>query len=399
MALTYSQLPNSVSDVFESIVSTVESNLSSETSVTVPSINFHCETWVELQSRLISEGKDSETKGTRFPLVALIRNFDKSFDANDDRFNSELTLIIVTQSDATMLSEDRITTNFIPTLRPIEAELFAVIKTSPYFSGYNSSSPSYTSYESFNLGSNDAKSYKLPEHLDGIIIDKLKLKFNPIMQTFARSGPSSDLSYINNVAQITTQAIGTTLRVAFTEIYIITSGTPVYTLFTSHDNVEKPITLGGSVTISISGYTGEYYGYVKCDDGLTVSKLYFYFKVVNGVMTKNISYNEFKLQNFTLTGFAAPYYPFEVLTQTTANKAIVNKVVIRQGEGIEPHPEQCTVLNTIPYVPSTAETTDNTYSETLTKITDYRCIQCSVYVDTANNTTTELQSISYYNLT
>jgi len=397
MALTYSQLPISVSDVFESIVSTVALNLLTEISVSVPSINFHCETWVELQSRLISEGKDSETKGVRFPLVALIRNFDKSFDANDDRFNSELTLIIVTQSDATMLSEDRITTNFIPTLRPIEAELFAVIKTSPYFSGYNSSSPSYTSYESFNLGSNDAKSYKLPEHLDGIIIDKLKLRFNPIMQTFARQGPTKTLSYLNNVSKITAQYVSGVFRIGFAEAQYSGLGTPVYTLFTSHDENSYTVTVASSQIINVAGYTGEYFGSIHSNDGYTTSILYFFYKIVNGVVTKYTSLVVFKLQNFTLTGFTTPYYPFEIKTQITANKDVVKQLVIKQGVSVGP--EIYTTLETANFTPSTDDTTEITYSETLEQITDYRCIGMDVSFDTANNTTTEQSSVSYYKLT
>lgn len=397
MALTYSQLPISVSDVFESIVSTVEANLSSETNVTVPSINFHCETWVELQSRLISEGKDSETKGTRFPLVALIRNFDKSFDANDDRFNSELTLIIVTQSDATMLSEDRITTNFIPTLRPIEAELFAVIKTSPYFAGYNSSSPSYTSYESFNLGSNDAKTYKLPEHLDGIIIDKLKLKFNPPMVNMYRLGPEVRRTYINNVAELTGQLIGSTFRIGLVDAQYLGDTQPdaiTYQIYTPHDDKTENITVGGSSQLYITGYTGEYVGYIQCDDDFTISKLYFYYKIVNGVVTKYTSYNKFRLQNQVTTGNTAPYYPFAIVTRSIFSNEVINKRLIQLQVD-----ENFTTLETELYTPSTDDTTEITYTEALDKPTNKRGIQCNLYIDTALNTTTQLPSISYYNLT
>ena len=397
MGKTYTNLSASISDVFESIVSTVESNLSTESSVAVSTINYHCETWVELQNRLIAESENPNTSGLRFPLVALIRNFDKDYKGNDGRFDSKLTLIIVTRSTATMLSEDRVTTNFIPTLRPIEEELFSVIRTSPYFSGYMSVRPPHTSYESYNLGLTDAKSYKLPEHLDGIIIDNLQLKFNPTLVDLYRQGPIKTLSYINNVSQITIQYVSGVFRIGLSEAQYTGLGTPTYTISTSHNSDYSTITVGGSKVVNVAGYTGEYYGSIQSNDGYTTAILYFFYKVVNGVVTKYTSFVEFRLQNFTLTGFATPYYPFEILTQTTVNKAILSNVILKTGVGIEP--EVLETLETVNYTPSTANTTAIAYAESLPLLTDYRYIQMTVSLDTANNTTTDQVSTAYFKLT
>ena len=397
MAKTYTNLSVSISDVFESIVSTVESNLSTESSVSVSTINYHCETWVELQNRLIAESENPNTSGLRFPLVALIRNFDKDYKGNDSRFDSKLTLIIVTRSTATMLSEDRVTTNFIPVLRPIEEELFAVIRTSPYFSGYMSARPPHTSYESYNLGSTDAKSYKLPEYLDGIIIDNLQLKFNPTMVDMYRLGPTVSRTYINNVAELTGQVIGSTFRIALVDAQYLGDTQPdaiTYQIYTPHDDKTLNITVGGSSQLDITGYTGEYVGYIQCDDYFTVSKLYFYYKIVNGVVTKYTSSNKFRLQNQVTTGYTVPYYPFDIVTRSIFSHDVINKRLIQ----LQFH-ETFTTLETEFYTPSTDDTTETTYTEALDKPTDKRGIQCNLYIDTALNTVTEMPSISYYNLT
>lgn len=397
MAKTYTNLSISISDVFESIVSTVATNLYDDSSVTVLSINYHCETWVELQSRLIKESTDADAKGVRFPLVALIRNFDKDFKGNDGRFDSKLTLIIVTQSTATMLSEDRITTNFIPTLRPIEEELFSVIRTSPYFSGYMSARPPHTSYESFNLGSTDAKSYKLPEYLDGIIIDNLQLKFNPTMVDMYRLGPGVRRTYINNVAELTGQVIGSTFRIGLVDAQYLGDTQPdaiTYQIYTPHDDKTVNITVGGSSTLDIAGYTGEFVGYIQCDDNFTVSKLYFYYKLANGVIKKYTSSNKFRLQNQVTTGNTAPYYPFDISTRSIFSHDVINKRLIQLQVD-----ESFTTLETQLYTPSVDDTTEITYTEALDKPTNKRGIQCNLYIDTALNTTTQLPSISYYNLT
>ena len=397
MGKTYTNLSASISDVFESIVSTVESNLSTESSVAVSTINYHCETWVELQNRLIAESENPNTSGLRFPLVALIRNFDKDYKGNDGRFDSKLTLIIVTRSTATMLSEDRITTNFIPVLRPIEEELFSVIRTSPYFSGYMSVRPPHTSYESYNLGLTDAKTYKLPEYLDGIIIDNLQLKFNPTLVDLYRQGPTVSRTYINNVAELTGQVVGSTFRIGLVDAQYLGDTQPdaiTYQIYTPHDDKTANITVGGSSNLDIAGYTGEFVGYIQCDDDFTVSKLYFYYKIVSGVVAKYTSSNKFRLQNQVTTGYTVPYYPFDIVTRSIFSHEVINKRLIQLQVD-----ETFTTLETELYTPSTDDTTATTYTEALDKPTDKRGIQCNLYIDTSLNTTTQLPSISYYNLT
>ena len=72
-------------------------------------------------------------------------------------------------------------------------------------------------------------------------------------------------------------------------------------------------------------------------------------------------------------------------------------VILKTGVGNEP--EEVETLETVNYTPSTLDTTAISYSESLPLLTDYRYIQMTVSLDTANNTTTDQVSTAYFKLT
>lgn len=391
MALTYLQIPVNPADVFEDITNQVNDNLTSDTTLSIPRVKYHCETWTELQQRLAAEDKAEDTKSEKYPLLALIRNFSYDSKANDTSFKSSLTIVIVTQSTVDKLSEDREADNFTPILRPIRAELFRIIKNSRYFRGYIDCEADSKSSDSFKLGAED-KANKLPDYLDGIIIEIPELTFNPPFITFSKNGLPKTLSYQNNVSELTCSAAGNRLNVILTEA-VYTSSIPAtinYTIHTSHDDGASAVAIDTPTSFTFESETGEYFGYIMGDDGVTQSKLYFYYSVAQGQVTKFMSLNRFELLHFELGGFETPDYPFYINMDCTCNKAVItSRVVLADGGNVE---------NDELFATPIADTGSVTITLSDPAPTTYRDIVCAITIDGPGNTSTQLESISYYNL-
>ena len=398
MGATYTYLPRSLRDIFSELVGDVSDNLASEATLDIDQVSFKCETWIELIKRLEAEDVSTTHRATKYPLVALIRNYDEKYRADSSLADVSLTLVIVTPSEPTKLSEDRETDNYVPILRPIYAELMEVIKDSSYFRGYYMKYPTHTRIESFHLGTDSAqgnKAYLLPDCVDGIIIDGLELSLSEQSCSATVIGPDTEVVYLNNVSELnitTTQGSFTVTLVSagYTDTLAVGFGaSPTYTIYTHHTAASRSITVGQAIAYGdiTTEMTGEYYGYISCDDGFRESKLYFMYYLSGDAVTKvrNVtSQSKFVLSDFTITGEQYDDYPFDVTTRHQTNPGALLSFQNLAFDGGN-------AITEWSYAPLTRDTTSvrTTVSEPLNA--GYRDVTNDVSVSAQNFT-----NISYY---
>ena len=338
MGKTYQYLPVSIPDIFRDIVSTVSTNLASEESLNIPAVYFRCETWLELVANLTMDAKHPEYSNTRYPLIALIRNYDEKFTDDNGYADVSFNLIIVTRSTADKKSQQREDDNYIPILRPIYSELMECIKNSRKFANYFDTMPTHTKTESFLVGREGNRgntAYSLPDIVDGIIVTDLRLKVVPARGSLPIYGPTISISYLNNVSELEMRGLNTaTLSVLLVSAqYTDTNdlaNTPVYKVYFGHNQlVGYPITIGGRVQVDISSVdANDYYGYVQCDDGYTISKLNFYYKINSNKVKSLQSDSRFELTRFVTTMNQQGIYPFDIITKIVTNTAIIKSTSI-----------------------------------------------------------------------
>lgn len=396
MPKTYTYLPLSISTIFAELVSEVSTNLSDDTSVSVPQVSFKCETWIELIKRLEAEDNSTTHRSTKYPLVALIRNFDEKYTSENQNMEVSLTIVIVTQSTPTKLSEDRDADSYVPVLRPIYAELMEVIKDSTYIDGYYNRYPSHTKSESYQLGTETPQGnskHLLPDCVDAIIIEDLKLSVIPDKCRNIVVGSAVATVYVNNVSELRLANDSLAFNYFTVELlsaqYIDTlsvgyAASPLYYLLTTHDGQRVELLVGDTVTISsfTAEHTGLYSGYIECDDGVTVSRLTFYYKRLNSKIRLIGNQTKFLLTNFTTSGFEYDNYPFTVVTRHQALPSGVQKQTI-STEGND--------YLTLYYDPSVQDTTEKSTTIAVPILAGYRVVAATVMAEN-----TIFESISYF---
>lgn len=361
MAATYTSLPVSIPSLMKAIVSEVEVNLTSDATLDIPRVSFKCETWIKLMERLSKESQVRSFDDVKYPLVALLRNFDEKYKANTDLVEVSLTLVIVTPSTPTKESEDREVDNYTPILYPIYAELMSVLAESPYFLGYGISIE-HTKTDNMHLGVDGTQGntkYLLPDCVDGIIISGLKLGVIPSRCVGFNYGPSVQLTYLNNISDLDIYSNGDIITVTLSGAQYINTGfgsTPLYYLnvpTSSGYAQDYAIDIGEDITFPIEGLTDNYYiAYVWCDDGLTVSTLYFTFYVKNNQVVRYTRSVKYELTNFIVTGEEYTDYPFDVVHRFTySSPDIIEVIVLSEGGNVQ------YVNQFVPFVQDTTEIT------------------------------------------
>lgn len=396
MAQTYQYLPLSIRDIFAELVTEVSDNLSTEDDLSIDQVSFKCETWIELIKRVQSEDLSTTHRSTKYPLIALIRNFDEKYNADSYLTDVSLTLVIVTLSDPNKLSEDRESDNYVPILRPIYAELMEVIKGSNYFTGYYNLYPSHTKTESFQLGQSSESGntkYVLPDCVDGIIVSDLALKVRRDRCSTTVTGPAVSTVYLNNVSELSGSATTTQLTITFVSAgYTDTANvgygaSPQYMIHTDTEDTDSAIVVEGTHVISSVGIDNGYYtGYIYCDDGVTESKLYFFYYILDGRIMSSTEQSKMVLQNFTTTGFYYTDYPFDVVTRF---QNFPGAYIARQSLSIDGGNE----LWSDTYQPVTADTGTDTNKLYAPLTTTYRDVVDEV---TIGSDEAYLYNISYY---
>ena len=394
MSATYSQIPPSVRDIFEPIVTEVSDNLASDTSLDIDSVTYYCETWLELINRLNKEGQAGMT---RYPFIALIRNWELSYDGTIHP-DTKLTFVVCTNSTAQKYSEDRESENYEPILRPIWAEFLACMKNSTGLLGYNIGGK-YNYMESLHLGTDSPdgnKKYMLPDVVDGIIVTDFEVKLNGAEDCLPTTiGPSlTRIVYLNNVSSLTIAGIQSTdirvqlVEAQYTDYNNLGFGTsPEYSVYLEHSTYTAAITVGETLSIPLgdSPTDGDYYGYISCDDTVQESRLYFWYGIRAGRLGYYTDICKFKLRNFTLTGEQYTDYPFNVDLQYYATLARFSRYSLSIDGGNEMASES--------YAPLAITTGIDTITVSEPLATSYRDVILSVTI--GDDT---LDSIAYYKI-
>lgn len=396
MGKTYQYLPVSIPEIFKDIVSTVSANLGTEGSLSIPYVYFRCETWLELVAHLTVDAKHPNYANTRYPLVALIRNYDEKFTDDNGYADVSFNLIIVTRSTADKKSQQREDDNYIPILRPIYSELMECIKNSRKFANYFDTMPTHTKTESFLVGREGNRgntAYSLPDIVDGIIVTDLRLKVVPARGSLPIYGPDVEVSYLNNVSELRltgldSNRINVELVSAQHTDSLAIAEEPFYSVYFGHSPLTPfPITIGNTVIRQISSVdNNNYIGYVQCDDGFTISKLYFYYTINSGVVKYLQTTSQFELSNFVLNINQYGAYPFDIIRKVVNNTAIIKSTSISIDGGN-------VLLDTL-YQPPVSDTTEvtNTISEPITAIP-------RDVIDTVSIGDLNFENISYYKIT
>lgn len=396
MAATYQYLPLSIRDIFYELVAIVSDNLSTDDDLDISQVSFKCETWIELIKRISSEDNSTNHRATKYPLIAVIRNFDEKYSKDSNRYEVTLTIVIVTPSDPNKLSEDREADNYVPILRPIYAELMEAIKADNRFFGYYRLYPPHTKTESFQLGTDSPhgnKAYLLPDCVDGIIISDLTLEVYQDNCLPTIVGANVITVYLNNVSDLSVVLTDTLITVTLESAgYIDTLGVgfgeaPVY--YITHDNTDTPEIISVSGHVGISTYDvpdGFYKGYIYCNDGVTNSKLFFYYRVVGSRFVGCTAQTKMLLTNFTTGGEYYENYPFDVVLRQRDNPGSLIAQQILSTDGGNFQWERI-------YQPSVSDTSTNTVTITKPLTTTYSDVSDEVAI---GNSDIYLNSISYY---
>lgn len=255
-----------------SIVGQVVANTA--TAMGIP-IQYKHGTWQHIRERIITEN-GGFSSNQRFPLVCLVQVFEEKFKADSEYSEASLTLLICNNSQPTWYSEDRYTNNYLPTLYPIYAELMDQLNQTPEIVGYKTRYFEHTKVDDLHLPENNAN--KLPECLDGLWIQDLKLTFdvppcsvnlnNACIQTPCPNGAMLDYFFGISSASYTNVNSKNLLIIAQT----IGTGSIVITIPPN----------GGTLTgqnLNVNGVAnGDYVGTIT----FGASSLQFYYSVKNG---------------------------------------------------------------------------------------------------------------------
>jgi hypothetical protein len=341
------------------------------------------------------DAKHPDYSNTRYPLVALIRNYDEKFTDDNGYADVSFNLIIVTRSTADKKSQQREDDNYIPILRPIYSELMECIKNSRKFANYYDTMPTHTKTESFLVGREGNRgntAYSLPDIVDGIIVTDLRLKVVPARGSLPIYSPDSVVSYLNNVSELRITGLSSAnlivnlVSAQYTDTLSIAEQ-PIYSVYFGHSGDLIPIDIGSTISEDISSVdTNDYYGYVQCDDGYRISKLYFFYKI-NGHRVKSLqSKSKFLFTNFVLNMNQYGAYPFDIVRRVTNDVAIIKSTSISIDGGN-------VILDTLyqPHIADTTEVTD-TIAEAFTT-------QPRDVIDTVSIDGIIFENISYYNIT
>lgn len=320
MAHTYTSLPIAVPSLFQTLVTEVSDNLSSELGTDVQFIHG---TWLHINERLTAKDSSKYLKNIKYPLVALIHDFNETYRPDSKYFDVDLTLLICVDTTGDMYSEDRYTNNYIPKLYPIYAELMQRISSSNAFKGYFNGYPEHTKVDDLHMGT-DAdegnRGYKLPDKLDGIWIKNLKLTINSARCiTSTISIPSVSLEYYNVIQSVTLSLSGSTITVNATgDNYTdgSLSPVPIYTIdwgFGSPESIDMGVDISKDYSAQADGtYTGQ----VLCNDGITIASLSFMVVVSGGFVIERTISNEI---DFGTIGQSVGY-PLSIITQYVHSK-------------------------------------------------------------------------------
>lgn len=394
---SYDYIQYRLSDVLREVTASTSNALASDTTVSIPYISYHSETWLELCNRLAAEAESDLSKETRFPLIALIGNDE--YDIKDDSPYPEVscTVIFVTKSDPTWRSEQRIAVNYNPILYPMYTEFMEQLVMSRYIQGPFNPYPTHKLIENYNVseqGATGGTAYKLNDNCDGLIVTNLKLRLNRPRVAAFNYGPNAQVVYVNDIKHARITDIANTQRIQvelLSATYTDTLGvgygaSPVYQVYFDHSGSGLSISVGGSQTDSYAtAHDGTYTGYVLCDDGQTRAILSFIYVISGGVLRRYTTDNYFLLNNISTNGSHYPNYDLNIIYQVKhLTDRIISASISTDGGN---------VIDDVNFTPSVDSTGTISKTFQLPKLSGYREILNSIGVED-----TTLDSFSYYKI-
>lgn len=396
---TYDHLPYDVSAILRDIVAKVETNLVDESTLEIPRVTFRDETYINLVNTLKVDSESIQAKGKRYPLIALVRNYDIGINARNPYQDLQLDIVILTLTDPKLRTLDRIKRNYTAVLYPIYTEFMEQLVLNPRFHGYYNPYPEHRLFESHNFGKRAPEgnnAYIFPDYVDALVIAGLKLRLNRPRVASFNYGPTAVLQYQNNVSYITCAVDGIVLSVTLAQaIYVDTSatGTPAYSVVfvlpDVDDNEVIPITVGATINKTVQG-DGRFYGYVRCADGITESRLAFYYEVNQGTIVKYSTASKFRIHDVTLNGFEYPYNEADVTVYKRTNRQIIKQRELSLQGG--------NVWQTDNYLPLVSETEETTVTMQVQRQSSTIDFVYNILIDGPGDTSTLLESTSYIKL-
>jgi hypothetical protein len=315
------------------VVSNVNDAIQDEINLTV---NYKHNSFTALMNEIANDSKSSSLKNLRYPLICLVQPFNA--DASGKRIGVDVKcdIIIMTLTDATMSADDRETINYNAILRPIYAEFLQQLYAYPYIM-FSGNQPKHSHMDIYHMGSNTGtkNGYIFPDKVDAIVIENLELHLEPQPCLVNSVYPLATLIYKNNVSGV--RLVGTSGNIAVTfasasYIDLLKVGfatTPLYTINFPFDGTSDPIIVGQTYNKSVSAVAnGQYTGYIQCDDGVTASRLNFFFEINNHVPLNYTLTSIFIYTIFQLTPLNPYLYRYYVNSVITDSNTIIQRNLI-----------------------------------------------------------------------
>lgn len=231
-------------------------------------------TWNHIRER-ITTAQGGYSPNAVFPLVCLVQVFEEKFKADSEYSEATLTLLICNNSQPDWYSEDRYTNNYIPTLYPLYEALMEQLNQTPEIVGYKTRFFEHTKVDDLHLPETAVN--KLPECLDGLWINDLKLTFNvPSCVTSPSSlcsqTPCPNGAVVDYVQAITGVTYTTSPTILGMSVSTSGTGTVAYTLQPN----------GGAIFGNTLNVTTAQNGTYKCKVNFGSASYEFFYEVKAG---------------------------------------------------------------------------------------------------------------------
>lgn len=136
-----------------------------------------------------------------------------------------------------------------------------------------------------------------------------------------------EVIYLNNISGLTLSGTGTnTLTITLTDKeYINGSTTPLYRVDDGYGG-DFALPLNDTTGMDISNFAdGDYLGFIYCDDGYTISKLYFVFSIADFLVSACMPMCNFLLGNFS----AGNNMSLDIITQTQSDGTDITSTITK----------------------------------------------------------------------
>lgn len=303
-------------------------------------------TWNHIRERIVT-AQGGYSPNAVFPLVCLVQVFEEKFKADSEYSEATLTLLICNNSQPDWYSEDRYTNNYLPTLYPLYEELMNQLNQTPEIVGYKTRYFEHTKVDDLHLPETAVN--KLPECLDGLWINDLKLTFNippcssPTLSNLCLQTPCPNGAVVDYLQAIT--GVGFTKSGnSVLSFSVGTSGTGSINVVLSHPNNGGVITNNNTLNVStasdglyvcliqfgtayyqffyeVKGGKFEHYPLSYTNTLLANTNCYNY--VLNGGYRLSYSYSS-DYHNINSTGFVAMLVGVEIANETFNSKPYTN---------------------------------------------------------------------------